>query len=90
MTHIAQFALALLVVAGLALLVCRDRKSIRIRFIIQLLVIEILLAWFFLYSNVGLSFVKGFAAVFDKLLGFAGQGTDFVFGDMVNQALLNK
>ncbi|MBG6240444.1 MAG: NupC/NupG family nucleoside CNT transporter [Candidatus Symbiopectobacterium sp. Clec_Harlan] len=84
MTHIAQFALALLVVAGLALLVCRDRKSIRIRFIIQLLVIEILLAWFFLYSNVGLGFVKGFAAVFDKLLGFAGQGTDFVFGDMVN------
>ncbi|MCL2899598.1 NupC/NupG family nucleoside CNT transporter [Brenneria sp. WC1b.1] len=82
--HIAQFALALVVVAILALLICRDRKSIRIRFIIQLLVIEILLAYFFLYSNIGLGVVTGFAAVFDKLLGFAGQGTDFVFGDMVN------
>lgn len=84
LSHIAQFVLALVVVTALSLLVCRDRKSIRIRFIIQLLVIEILLAYFFLYSNVGLGVVKGFAAVFDKLLGFAGQGTDFVFGDMVN------
>ncbi|RLM23922.1 nucleoside permease [Brenneria alni] len=84
MSHIAQFALALVVVAVLALLLCRDRKSIRIRFIIQLLVIEILLAYFFLYSNIGLGVVTGFASVFDKLLGFAGQGTDFVFGDMVN------
>ncbi|ATA26852.1 nucleoside permease [Brenneria goodwinii] len=84
MSHIAQFALALVVVAVLALLICRDRKSIRIRFIIQLLVVEILLAYFFLYSDIGLGVVKGFAALFDKLLGFAGQGTDFVFGDMVN------
>ncbi|CPR18111.1 NupC/NupG family nucleoside CNT transporter [Brenneria goodwinii] len=84
LSHIAQFALALVVVAVLALLICRDRKSIRIRFIIQLLVVEILLAYFFLYSDIGLGVVKGFAALFDKLLGFAGQGTDFVFGDMVN------
>ncbi|WP_409306717.1 NupC/NupG family nucleoside CNT transporter [Pectobacterium sp. B1J-3] len=84
LSHIAQFILALVVVAVLALLICRDRKSIRIRFIIQLLVIEILLAYFFLYSDVGLGAVKWVAALFDKLLGFAGQGTDFVFGDMVN------
>ncbi|MDX5629666.1 MULTISPECIES: nucleoside transporter C-terminal domain-containing protein [unclassified Brenneria] len=84
MSHIAQFVLALAVVAALSLLICRDRKNIRIRFIIQLLVVEILLAYFFLYSDAGLGAVTGFAAMFDKLLGFAGQGTDFVFGDMVN------
>ncbi|MFC3396315.1 NupC/NupG family nucleoside CNT transporter [Brenneria rubrifaciens] len=84
LSHIAQFILALIVVAALALLVCQDRKSIRIRFIIQLLVVEILLAYFFLYSNIGLGAVKGVASLFDKLLEFAGQGTDFVFGDMVN------
>ncbi|MEC5318652.1 NupC/NupG family nucleoside CNT transporter [Brenneria populi subsp. brevivirga] len=83
-SHIAQFILALVVVAALSLLICRDRKSIRIRYIIQLLVAEILLAYFFLYSNAGLGVVTGFAAMFDKLLGFAGQGTDFVFGDMAN------
>jgi nucleoside transport protein len=87
MSHIAHFALALVVVAILALLVCRDRKSIRIRYVIQLLVIEVLLAYFFLHSEAGLGFVKGFAALFDKLLGFAGQGTDFVFGGMGDKGL---
>nr|WP_279345184.1 Na+ dependent nucleoside transporter N-terminal domain-containing protein [Streptomyces sp. HP-A2021] len=37
-----------------------------------------------MYSDIGLGVVKWFAAVFGKLLGFAGQGTDFVFGGMVN------
>ena len=87
MSHIAHFALAIVVVAILALLVCRDRKSIRIRYVIQLLVIEVLLAYFFLHSEAGLGFVKGFAALFDKLLGFAGQGTDFVFGGMGDKGL---
>ncbi|MEQ4516117.1 MAG: Na+ dependent nucleoside transporter N-terminal domain-containing protein, partial [Pantoea agglomerans] len=61
MSHILQFLLALVVVGILALLVSHDRKSIRIRYIIQLLVIEIVLAWFFLNSEAGLGFVKGFA-----------------------------
>ena len=53
MSHIAHFALALVVVAILALLVCRDRKSIRIRYVIQLLVIEVLLGkGLILYSAV--------------------------------------
>ncbi len=58
MSHIAHFALAIVVVAILALLVCRDRKSIRIRYVIQLLVIEVLLAWFFLNSDSGLGLRK--------------------------------
>ncbi|WP_392433841.1 NupC/NupG family nucleoside CNT transporter [Yersinia sp. HM-2024] len=87
MSHILQFALALVVVAILALVICKDRKSIRIRFVIQLLVIEVLLAYFFLHSEVGLGFVKGFASLFDKLLGFAATGTDFVFGNMGDKGL---
>ncbi|HDL8086413.1 TPA: NupC/NupG family nucleoside CNT transporter [Yersinia enterocolitica] len=87
MSHILQFALTLVVVAILALVICKDRKSIRIRFVIQLLVIEVLLAYFFLHSEVGLGFVKGFAGLFDKLLGFAATGTDFVFGNMGDKGL---
>ncbi|EKN6180663.1 NupC/NupG family nucleoside CNT transporter [Yersinia enterocolitica] len=87
MSHILQFALALVVVAILALVICKDRKSIRIRFVIQLLVIEVLLAYFFLHSEVGLGFVKGFTGLFDKLLGFAATGTDFVFGNMGDKGL---
>ncbi|EDJ8151197.1 nucleoside permease NupC [Salmonella enterica subsp. enterica serovar Dublin] len=62
-------------------------KKIRIRYVIQLLVIEVLLAWFFLNSDVGLGFVKGFSEMFEKLLGFANEGTNFVFGSMNDQGL---
>ena len=87
MDRVLHFVLALAVVAVLALLVSHDRKKIRIRYVIQLLVIEVLLAWFFLNSNVGLGFVKGFSEMFEKLLGFANEGTNFVFGSMNDQGL---
>ncbi|GHD89642.1 nucleoside permease NupC [Pseudocitrobacter faecalis] len=87
MDRVLHFVLALGVVAILALLVSHDRKKIRIRYVIQLLVIEVLLAWFFLNSNVGLGFVKGFSEMFEKLLGFANEGTNFVFGNMNDQGL---
>lgn len=87
MSRILHFALALAVVALLALLVSRDRKNIRVRFVIQLLVIEVLLAWFFLNSEAGLGFVKGFSDLFEKLLKYAAQGTNFVFGNMSDKGL---
>ncbi|MBD6340698.1 nucleoside permease NupC [Salmonella enterica subsp. enterica serovar Enteritidis] len=87
MYRVLHFVLALAVVAVLALLVSSDRKKIRIRYVIQLLVIEVLLAWFFLNSDVGLGFVKGFSEMFEKLLGFANEGTNFVFGSMNDQGL---
>ncbi|ROR04737.1 NupC/NupG family nucleoside CNT transporter [Erwinia sp. JUb26] len=87
MSRILHFALALAVVALLALLVSRDRKNIRVRFVIQLLVIEVLLAWFFLNSEVGLGFVQGFSDLFEKLLKYAAEGTNFVFGNMSDKGL---
>ena len=87
MSRILHFVLALAVVAALALLVSRDRKNIRLRFIVQLLVIEVLLAYFFLNSSIGLGFVKGFSDMFEKLLGFAAEGTGFVFGGMSDKGL---
>lgn len=87
MSRILHFVLALAVVAALALLVSRDRKNIRLRFVVQLLVIEVLLAYFFLNSSVGLGFVKGFSDLFEKLLGFAAEGTGFVFGGMSDKGL---
>lgn len=66
MDRVLHFVLALVVVTALALLVSHDRKKIRIRFVVQLLVIEVLLAWFFLNSNVGLGFVKGFSEMFEN------------------------
>lgn len=87
MSRVLHFILALTFVALLAWLVSNDRKKIRLNYIGLLLVIEVLLAWFFLNSNVGLGFVKGFADMFEKLLGFANEGTNFVFGNMNDQGL---
>ncbi|ARU94813.1 NupC/NupG family nucleoside CNT transporter [Tatumella citrea] len=87
MSQIFHFILALVVVAVLCLLVSKDRKKIRLRFVAQLLVIEVLLAWFFLNSEAGLGFVKGFAAFFDTLLKYAAEGTNFVFGGMNDKGL---
>ncbi|MEN0614195.1 NupC/NupG family nucleoside CNT transporter [Klebsiella indica] len=87
MDRVLHFILAIVVVAILALLVSHNRNQIRVRYVIQLLVIEVLLAWFFLNSDIGLGFVQGFAGMFEKLLGFANEGTNFVFGSMNDKGL---
>ncbi|CDG18399.1 NupC/NupG family nucleoside CNT transporter [Xenorhabdus doucetiae] len=87
MSHIFHFFLALVVIGGLAVLASNNRKGIRIRYIVQLLIIELLLAWFFLNSNVGLGIVKGFDALFVQLLSYAAKGTSFVFGGMMEANL---
>lgn len=87
MQSVLHFCLAIVVIFALALLVSYDRKQIKIRYIIQLIVIEILLAWFLLNSKAGIVAVSSFAGLFDELMKFAGQGTDFVFGNMSKQGL---
>lgn len=86
MDRVLHFVLALAVVAILALLVSSDRKKIRIRYVIQLLVIEVLLAWFFLNSDVGLGFVKASRNV-RKTARICQRRTNFVFGSMNDQGL---
>ena len=79
--------MALVVIIALALLVSNNRKKIRLRYIIQLLVIEGALAYFFLHSASGLSVIKNVAGFFDTLLAYAAQGSEFVFGGMSKDGL---
>ncbi|KEA52784.1 MULTISPECIES: NupC/NupG family nucleoside CNT transporter [Mangrovibacter] len=87
MLTILHFCFALIVILALAWLASFERKKIRIRYILQLVVIEAALAWFFLHAEGGLIVIKHVAALFDSLLHFASQGTDFVFGGMGKQGL---
>ncbi|MCP9267246.1 NupC/NupG family nucleoside CNT transporter [Xenorhabdus sp. XENO-1] len=87
MSHIFHFILALAVIGGLAIFASNNRKDIRVRYIIQLLVIELVLAWFFLNSDVGLGFVKGFDNLFVHLLSYAAEGTRFIFSGMIEAKL---
>ncbi len=58
MTAFFHFLLALAVILALAWLVSYDRQKIRIRYILQLIIIEIALAFFFLHAESGLWLVK--------------------------------
>ncbi|GAB1088080.1 MAG: nucleoside transporter C-terminal domain-containing protein [Shewanella algae] len=81
-----NFFVGMLAILGLALLAnLNNWRQIKIRYVIQLLLVELLLAWFLLNSFVGVTIVGGFAAAFSKLLEFAKQGTDFVFGSVTNE-----
>lgn len=62
MSTILHFLLALVVILALAWLVSFDRRKIRIRYILQLIVIEIALAFFFLHAESGLFIINMFRA----------------------------
>ncbi|AUX74574.1 NupC/NupG family nucleoside CNT transporter [Erwinia pyrifoliae] len=87
MISVFHFILALTVIGLLALLASSDRKKIRPRVLLQLVVIEAALAWFFLHASAGLKAVTAFSGFFEVLLKYAAQGTDFVFGGMSSQGL---
>jgi len=75
----------LLVVLGLALLVSNNRKEVRYRPIILMIVIQIILAALLLNTEFGLIFIKWIANIFVKLLDYAGEGISFVFGGIANK-----
>ncbi|PXF29056.1 nucleoside permease [Pokkaliibacter plantistimulans] len=85
LSSLLHFVMALVVILALALLVSYDRRKIRPRFVLQLLVVETALAWFFLHAEYGLTAVNAVARMFDALMAYAGQGTEFVFGNMSGQ-----
>ncbi len=61
----------------MALLISHNRKLIKVRYIIQLVVLEVLLAWLFLRSDIGSGFTALTSTVFNGLMLFVGEGTDF-------------
>ncbi|EOW6515959.1 NupC/NupG family nucleoside CNT transporter [Cronobacter dublinensis] len=87
MTTLLHFIFAVLAILLLAWLASVDRKSIRLRYILQLIVIEAALAWFFLHAQAGLTIIQSIAGAFTSLLHYAAQGTDFVFGGMSQKDL---
>lgn len=77
--------LGILVVLGLAYLASNNRKHIKIKPIILMIIIQMLLAALFLNTKFGYALIKLFAEVFNHLLAYAGSGISFVFGGMANK-----
>jgi len=77
--------LGVLVVFGLTYAASSDRKQIRFRPLFIMIVVQVLLAFILLNTSVGEFLIGGFASIFEKLLTYAGEGVNFVFGGLVNQ-----
>ncbi|RLQ90627.1 NupC/NupG family nucleoside CNT transporter [Falsibacillus albus] len=76
--------IGLLVVLGLAFLASSDRKNVKIKPIILMIVIQVGLSALLLNTKFGLVLIKGFAGGFAKLLDYANSGVSFVFGGIAN------
>ncbi|WP_237363514.1 NupC/NupG family nucleoside CNT transporter [Vibrio marisflavi] len=79
------FVVGVVVVLALAFLFSADKSGIKKRPILQMLVIELVLAWALMKTTVGLTIVGGINAFFVRLMDYAGQGTSFVFGDLAQK-----
>ncbi|CAH1057765.1 NupC/NupG family nucleoside CNT transporter [Paenibacillus pseudetheri] len=75
----------LVIVLLLAWLGSNNKKKIKYRPIIVMIAIQIGLGLIILKTSIGEFLIKGFADSFAKLLGYAKEGTDFVFGGIANE-----
>ncbi|WP_285768033.1 nucleoside transporter C-terminal domain-containing protein [Peribacillus sp. SI8-4] len=76
--------LGLLIVFGLALLVSSDRKKVKIKPIIFMVIIQLILTYLLLNTKFGLVIINSIADGFGKLLEWANEGISFVFGGIAN------
>lgn len=75
----------LLLVFALALLMSKNKKEIKYKYIVIMLIIQFLLAALLLNTTVGYVLIKGITKVFDRLLSYANAGISFVFGGLANE-----
>ncbi|MWV42404.1 NupC/NupG family nucleoside CNT transporter [Paenibacillus sp. HJL G12] len=77
--------LGLLVVFALSYVASNNKRGIRYRPIIIMIVLQLILAFFLLNTVVGTVLIKGFSDIFTNLLTYAAEGINFVFGGIANE-----
>lgn len=76
--------IGLLVFLGIAVLFSRDRKHIQWKSILVLVLLNVFLAWFFVYFQIGRSIVEGLAAAIAWVIQSAHTGTGFAFSSFTS------
>ena len=80
-----MFLVGLLVVFILGFLISTDRKNIKYKPIVVMLMVQLALSYFLLSTQIGYILVKGISDGFGALLTYAESGIVFVFGGLVNK-----
>ena len=78
------------VILGIAFLLSSNRKAIDLKLVLSGLALQLGLALFILKTSVGQAVFATLGHWITKLLDFSDQGASFVFGFIVNKALLDK
>jgi len=77
-------------ILGLAYLVSSNRKAINLRLVLSGLALQLGLALFILKTSVGQAIFSFLAKAITKVLDFAMNGAEFVFGLLVKKDILDK
>ncbi|MEY8672902.1 NupC/NupG family nucleoside CNT transporter [Francisella philomiragia] len=85
-TRILFFILGIIVVFILAYIWSSDRKKIRYKNLVVILVVQIALGFFMLESQIGIKVVGFIADGFENLLNYAHEGSAFIFGDLTDMS----
>ncbi|GAB4221902.1 MAG: nucleoside transporter C-terminal domain-containing protein [Francisella sp.] len=83
-TNLLYFLLGIAVIYLLAFLWSSDRKKIKYKNLIIILVAQILLAKFMLNTSLGITIINDISKAFNVLLNSTHSGVEFVFGDLAN------
>lgn len=76
--------IGLLAFLGMAVLFSRDRKNIQWKSILILVVLNLFLAWFFVYFQIGRTIVEGLASAIAWVIQSAHTGTGFAFSSFTS------
>lgn len=79
------FVAALVVIFLLAFIVSNNKKGIKMKPLITMLVLQLVFAFVLLNTEIGFVIIKAISGLFDHLLSYAAEGINFVFGGMANE-----
>ncbi|WP_100550500.1 NupC/NupG family nucleoside CNT transporter [Caedibacter taeniospiralis] len=83
MSKLLHFLLAFIILVTALYFTSMSRKEIKFRFVIQLIIIEIVVAYFLLKSEAGANSIHVISLGFEYIMQYAMEGTKFVFGSVV-------
>jgi nucleoside transport protein len=79
------FLAAIIIIFLLAYIVSNNKKKIKVKPLVTMLVLQLIFAFLLLNTEAGFVIITAVATVFDHLLSYAADGINFVFGGMANE-----
>ena len=79
------FLAAIVIIFMLAYIVSNNKKRIKVKPLVTMLVIQMVFAFLLLNTEVGFVIITAVSSLFNYLLSYAAEGINFVFGGMANE-----